>query len=88
MNELENKIQHLEMSLNEAFNVVSQKDFEYESLTRSFNEIRIDFNSQKVDLYLAEVVSFHFFKAFKNKIFKGKNKKFEPVPCGERVFDQ
>ena len=35
LNQLENKIQQLELSLNDASNLVNQKDLEIESLTQS-----------------------------------------------------
>ena len=58
MNQLENKIQQLELSLNDASNLVNQKDLEIESLTRSSDKLKDEYNSKKLDLSFAEVVFF------------------------------
>ena len=50
MKELENKIQHLEMSLNETSNLATQKDLEIESLTRSSDKLKDEMISKISDL--------------------------------------
>jgi hypothetical protein len=55
LNQLENKIQQLELSLNDASNLVNQKDLEIESLTRTSDKLKDEYNSKLSDL---EVVNY------------------------------
>jgi hypothetical protein len=72
VNQLENKIQQLELSLNDASNLVNQKDLEIESLTRTSDKLKDEYNSKKLDLSFAEVVFFCCFILY-SFCFLGKN---------------